>query len=367
MENINIVELLKDCPKGMELDCSICNGVKFIELDRSPNFPIVVRANNGYEFSLTKYGQVHNIADAKCVIFPKGKTTWEGFQRPFEDGDVVIYKYENGLVSMILNKFVNFVEVHYYCALYNNAKGFITNNYIVGEPKYTRFATEEEKQKLFQAIKDNGYKWNPKTKTLDKIKPKFKVNDQVKHIYDKDNRVITIIGMKEEYYDIIYFNNRKDDFQCEKVLFADQDKYELIPNKFDIASSKKATQHKFKVGDRIKHRWGEIVYHIIQITEDSYVLDNLYSIPISVEYMYNLIPNKFDITTLKPFNKVLIRDRDTDEWNCNLFSYYRKNSDRPYICIGYDGMNEYEQCIPYEGNEHLLGTSNDCVEYYKLW
>ena len=36
-----------------------------------------------------------------------------------------------------------------------------------------RLATEEEKQKLFDAIKDNGYEWDPKTKTLKKL-PKFK-------------------------------------------------------------------------------------------------------------------------------------------------------------------------------------------------
>ena len=37
-----------------------------------------------------------------------------------------------------------------------------------------RFATEEEKQKLFKAIKDNGYEWNAETKTLKKlVKPKF--------------------------------------------------------------------------------------------------------------------------------------------------------------------------------------------------
>lgn len=96
MESINLVELLKDCPTGMELDCIICNGVKFIELDRNPNFPIIVRANNGYEFSLTKYGQVHNIDDAKCIIFPKGKTTWEEFVLPkFKVGDRIRHKTLN--------------------------------------------------------------------------------------------------------------------------------------------------------------------------------------------------------------------------------------------------------------------------------
>lgn len=37
---------------------------------------------------------------------------------------------------------------------------------------------EEEKEKLFKAIEDNGYKWNENTKSLEKInKPKFKNGD----------------------------------------------------------------------------------------------------------------------------------------------------------------------------------------------
>ena len=43
---------------------------------------------------------------------------------------------------------------------------------------------EKEKQKLFQTIKDNGYKWNAKTKTLEKlIKPKF--NPKTLRPFDK--------------------------------------------------------------------------------------------------------------------------------------------------------------------------------------
>lgn len=26
-----------------------------------------------------------------------------------------------------------------------------------------------------------------------------------------------------------------------------------------------------------------------------------------------------------------------------------------------------KQCIPYKGNEHLLGTTNDCNDFYKTW
>lgn len=55
---------------------------------------------------------------------------------------------------------------------------------------------------------------------------------------------------------------------------------------------------------------------------------------------------------LKPFDKVLVRDRDADEWECNLF--IRIDEEGLYYCVS----SWWMQCIPYEGNEHLLGTTN---------
>lgn len=55
----------------------------------------------------------------------------------------------------------------------------------------------------------------------------------------------------------------------------------------------------------------------------------------------------------KPFDKVLVRDGDSDIWDCNIFN--RIDEDGEYQCIDYE---YWEQCIPYEGNEHLLGTTN---------
>ena len=60
--------------------------------------------------------------------------------------------------------------------------------------------------------------------------------------------------------------------------------------------------------------------------------------------------------TPKPFDKVLVRDSKSSEWRANLFSH--KNIDEPYCCV-YAGWN---YCIPYEGNEHLLGTTKNVRE-----
>lgn len=55
---------------------------------------------------------------------------------------------------------------------------------------------------------------------------------------------------------------------------------------------------------------------------------------------------------LKPFDKVLVRDYDNEIWHANLFSNYM--SEGSYGCV----CGAYKQCIPYKGNEHLLGTRN---------
>lgn len=60
----------------------------------------------------------------------------------------------------------------------------------------------------------------------------------------------------------------------------------------------------------------------------------------------------------KPFDKVLVRDNDEGEWYANYFSHYKENNDCPYVCID----NSYIYCIPYEGNEHLLGTTDPYTE-----
>ena len=65
--------------------------------------------------------------------------------------------------------------------------------------------------------------------------------------------------------------------------------------------------------------------------------------------------NKFNLpaNTLKPFDKVLVRDGIDKKWRISLFSYYdEKNQYFPYVCIS----GRYVYCIPYESNEHLLGT-----------
>lgn len=441
MENkINIAELLKDCPKGMELDCINYNGVvTFEEIFNCPDYPIKISVkydNKYFTHTLTKYGQTCISPYNKCIIFPKGKTTWEGFQRPFKDEDVIYNKGINALAifykqtdnSTISHCFLNTMgelkishyhtkdlsdwrfatkeekqklfkaikdngywwnpetktldklvvpkfkdgdiisdslgtcifkgegtikgTVDYYCGVhsdYFNIKQKPDGHY--GDIADYRLATKEEKEKLFKAINDNGYKWNSETKTLEKlVEPKFKVGDVIQ---DKDSYKVKIINVCVE--DEMYEYESAIAKGIGGIVFDEQDDWELVP-----------VEPKFKVGDRIKQIGNPKCFIIKTIEFDRYVLNNNQFIRFGDEHLYELVPNKFDINTLVPFeSRVLARDGNTEKWKPSFWGFYDIDIPMvyPYECCG----ASFAQCIPYKGNEHLLGTTDDCEEFFKTW
>jgi hypothetical protein len=167
------------------------------------------------------------------------------------------------------------------------------NNWVLNS-REVRLATEEEKQKLFDAIKANGYEWNAETKTLEKlVEPIFKINDNI------------------------------------------QSK--------DIKSP----------------------VRIVDIKDGKYIFENGDKLDINLQNRWEFVSNKFDINRLIPFeSKVLVRNANNKTWRPTIFGCYRENKYEPFYVLGGTG---WKQCIPYEGNEHLLGTTNDCDDFYKNW
>ena len=74
--------------------------------------------------------------------------------------------------------------------------------------------------------------------------------------------------------------------------------------------------------------------------------------------------SKFNPKTLKPFDKVLVRDKNFDKWNCGFFSHKDESMAYPYRCIG----SPFIFCIPYnDDTKHLVGTADEAPEYYRYW
>lgn len=74
---------------------------------------------------------------------------------------------------------------------------------------------------------------------------------------------------------------------------------------------------------------------------------------------------KFDPNTLKPFDKVLIRDIPEENWCCGFFSHICNDIEYYQYITTTSG---YNYCIPYnEETKHLLGTIEEAPEYYRYW
>lgn len=318
MEKINIADLLRDCPKGMELDCTIWEDVTFEEVvtvkgfDDKKRVKIILstRYSDGMkdEIILTEFGTYTDDETAKCVIFPKGKTTWEGFVPPckFKDGNILT----TNLGSVFILKEPNENVFYYSCYVaLNDASRIVTGYTKFCIKKSCRLATEEEKQKLFDAIKENGYKWNAETKTLEQLFP-YNIGTKVWVKSDKEHKYIhTIVGISYNS-----FGNLEYEIKEEKTgIVVHYPKDLLIP----------------------------------VITKE---LNNL-----------KLVTNKFDINTLVPFeSKVLIRNDKSQRWLPAFWGYKHNNG----YATTFGWCNH---CIPFDGNEHLLATNDDCDDFYKTW
>jgi hypothetical protein len=300
---INIAELLKDCPKGMELYSPIFGNV-YLDKIRSYLAIVVTTDKEQGDFKEEFLYDGRYEIKGECMLFPsRGKTTWEGFVPPckFKDGDIIFVKSkESGveLISIYKNESSHLFYDH--CSVSLDSETF----YLISTPGFihkndisiNRFASEEEKQKLFDVIKANGYKWNAETKTLEKLS-KFKVGDRIKKNKDYISGIITNISDDGMY--------------------------------------------------KIEYQGGGVSY-----------------VNVAYQNEWELVPNKFDITTLKPFDKVLCRMDNDDIWGISLFERYAPTNPYPFFCV----QDCFSQCIPYNDNtKHLLGTTDDCDEFFRNW
>ena len=64
----------------------------------------------------------------------------------------------------------------------------------------------------------------------------------------------------------------------------------------------------------------------------------------------------------KPFERILVRDGG--KWTPDIYSYYRTEINKHW-CLSC-GWMEDDNILPYEGNEHLVGTTDEPEEEIEL-
>lgn len=83
-ENLNLVEILKDCPRGTKLYSPVVGEVTIKYINNSFTFPICVEWDYGY-INFTKAGLMHEKSvNGECMLFPsKDQRDWSKFKAPW--------------------------------------------------------------------------------------------------------------------------------------------------------------------------------------------------------------------------------------------------------------------------------------------
>ena len=172
-------------------------------------------------------------------------------------------------------------------------------------------ASEEAKKELFDKMEEAGYKWNADTLELEKIVPKFKEGDI---IINKEGSIFLISKI---------FDNGNT---LEMAAVLNKGELTINPNVWQSPYGKS-----------------------IASEEDR---NRLFSALAKKGYIYD--KEQFIKQEFKSFDKVLVKDMPNHNWSIDLFSHYdEKNKDYPYVCL----TSRYRYCIPYEGNEYLVGKT----------
>ena len=306
---MNVAEILKYCPKGTKLYSTVFGEVKFSEVH--PNNMIVVIIKDDWKRVFRKDGSYSKYGE--CVLFPsKDQRNWDKFRLPVKRGDIMM---SDGRAFIISDDYADtFTGVYhkYICGIDTTGTFKISQSNHHWTNSFYIPASEEAKKELFDKMAEAGYRWNTNTLELEKIKPEFKEGDvlinEEGNLYLLTGKIAKDIGKAA----ILYANG---DFTAEAA-------FTITSNGFTLAKSS--------------------------------ARNKLFSFLIRRGYKYDKVQHNVMKQCFTPFDRVLVRNNNTDSWKADIYLGYDENDPFPYICT----RTNYSICIPYEDNEYLLGTIN---------
>jgi hypothetical protein len=72
--------------------------------------------------------------------------------------------------------------------------------------------------------------------------------------------------------------------------------------------------------------------------------------------------DRYDLSELQPFDRVLVREATNREWHVEWFSFYSEGGNYQYCC----SSGFYMECVPFnEETRHLNGTKENAPEFYR--
>lgn len=329
-KEINIAAILKDKPQGTKLYDLLYNVDVELDTISTTDTETVVWCTNETDNNTTchrgysEFGTIRGCTDGLQILLPsKEMRDWSKFA--WKRGDVLVSN--DGGTEIIFDKWYDDTYTSFYGKHYFNSED--ENNIKYNEDflcTTERYSLEENNaaQCYINTIEERLVgKLNCETLKIEKSQPEF-----------KDGDIVTIT------------------FNWEKILFI-------------FSNQKNCNSYSY-------YAW--LNGSIPTIIESSHPKSDIYTVRLSTEtekqQLFNALAKEgkawdaekkqiVDLKPkieLKPFDKVLARNSNTQKWEADLFSF--KSDTGLYHCVGFI----YNQCIPYEGNEHLLGTTKDVEE-----
>lgn len=340
MKKINIANILKNCPEGTKLYSPLCGECTFVTINAVGT--IICKRNNGQDITFTQEGyyMIPVNKDCECMLFPsKENRDWSTFKQPkFKNGDVIVSACGNiALFSHTTKSLIGNRDcVYYHCLLNSGGCLKIKTDCGIGYTDECTLATAAQKKRLFKAIEEAGYYWDSKEgflkPTLKAILKTFKKGDCIKVTFPEGNYAVAIVDSIKDYT----INVKCSTFDSGNT-FEDG----VLTRRDDIKVQKATKEQK--------------AYLLARIYEDYKRTWN--------EKTKELESPKFDFTSFKLFDKVLVRDCYIGTWRCDLFSHFNRDDTHRRYHLASNESAKY--CIPYnDDTSHLVGSTLDAPEYY---
>ena len=79
-ENLNLIDILKDCPQGTKLYSTMYGDVKFESINEKKSHPIIVRIGEDHTECFSIDGKIYSFYDGECTLFPsREQRDWSKF------------------------------------------------------------------------------------------------------------------------------------------------------------------------------------------------------------------------------------------------------------------------------------------------
>ena len=326
-EELNIAAILKDKPNGTKLYADAFGELSFKCI--TPKCSIYTESKEYIPYTFYNDGKYSK--DGEPILVPSKKMRdWNKFA--WKTGDILVS--DDGKSHVIFSRwyddnYTSFYGKHYLNnenkdkALYYKVLTGVTEKFSLEDKDATEIYINAIEEKF-------GGKLNLKTLEIDKSQLEF-----------KDGDIIVTDGIRSLCYSTCIFILKGDlninEKQANSYVFYNVENnfvdFNILDSRIRDRNTRLATEEEKKKLFEALAKKGKTWNAKKKVVED-----------IKKEHQF------------KPFEKVLVRDSYNDMWRANLFSHIRE--DGRYVTTGL----VWNFCIPYIGNESLLGTTKSAKE-----